>query len=96
MTRGTRPLLKLDAQGNIIPDVTGNMQWNAEYSGTTMIYYAESRPGTADDATGWRIMKYTYAAGIPVKKTFASSNPGVVQASSDFDFIWDSRASYFS
>lgn len=64
------------------------------YTAGVVIYHGWAKPGTADSAIGWCIVKYTYDGsdliGIDHPKNDASTP---VQTNEPI-FIWDSRASY--
>jgi hypothetical protein len=56
-----------------------------DFVGTTTIYIGEAQPGTATSAASWRISR-TVFTGDDSTKLFADGN-------SNFDNIWDNRAS---
>lgn len=53
-----------------------------------LIYEGWAEPGTAEDAGGWIICKYTYTNNRLTKKEWANG--------AKTRGIWDSRAGYFS
>lgn len=61
-------------------------------------YIGKANPGTADSATGWKIIKLTYDGdGNVLTKMFPKSNnkiTGTSEQNNGMNFIWDSRASY--
>jgi len=66
-------------------------QWKvriAYVSGTSNVeYVGEAKPGTATDATGWRIKKLTYSGNNVTQVNCADGNR-------NNDNIWDSRTDY--
>ena len=70
-------------------DVSPEFSTAIEYNSSGMeLYLGESTPGTAQDASGWRIRKFTYNSNNRMtKQEWASGN-------NMFDKIWDSRATY--
>jgi len=56
--------------------------------GLVAIYIGFAQPGTAEDETGWKIMKLTYDANSNMTQLdWANSD-------AEYDKIWDSRAGY--
>jgi len=74
----------------VLAGETGILQQRFSYvSGTSNVeYIGKSLAGVADDATGWQIIKLTYNGSNVTDINFASNN-------SNFEFIWDSRTTYF-
>ena len=68
-----------------------------EDSGTELVYVGYSLPNTAESASNWQIIKITTSANGNVtainypQKTLSD---GTVTPSSEFDFVWDDRATY--
>lgn len=58
---------------------------NLDEASATVTYVGEAVPGTAGSASTWRIKKLDSSSGLII--TWATGN-------SDFDKIWDDRASY--
>jgi hypothetical protein len=61
-------------------------------SGFNLLYVGEAREGVADSGAGWRIKKFTYDANDNMTQADYPQAGGL--ESSEFEFIWDSRASY--
>lgn len=58
------------------------------YDGSGNVEYeCKAVPGTASDAIGWQICKFTYSSGSLISVTWASG-------SDEFRFVADDRASY--
>jgi len=68
---------------------TTNYTLAFDYDGNgNQIYIGWAQPGTAQSATGWRIMRQTFnASGNQITADWPS-------ASTAFNFIWDNRAGY--
>ena len=90
-----RPVGYKDAQGNLIPNSFSDMAFQGDYgmSGTNLIYKGFARPGALTSNDVWQISKMTYDGSnnlLTVKwPQNASGN-----ASNDFAFEWDDRASF--
>lgn len=70
---------------NVTGTVTGgSYATQIDTSTTNVIYIGTANPGTATSAASWQIRKFNTASGVVV--TFADGN-------SNFDNIWDNRAS---
>ncbi len=83
-----QPILKRDAQGNVIQEsYIGDMKFRGEYTAGQIIYKGLSRPGNATSVAKWQIAKLTYSGTDITQIDWASG-------SSEFAFIWDNRASY--
>jgi hypothetical protein len=67
------------------------MKFRGEYSASNLIYKGYARPGTATSAAGWQIAKITYS-GSNVTQIDWPESGGI--PSSEFNFVWDDRASY--
>lgn len=66
-------------------EYTTAIEYNAD---NNPIYIGEALPGTAKNATEWRIRKIIYDANQnPIDIQWANS-------SKKFEFIWDNRANY--
>lgn len=90
---GNRPFGKLDAQGRVIPESFGDMAFEGDYTGNDLIYKGFARPGSATSAAVWQIAKMAYdgSHNLTSIKWPEDSNS---HASSDYQFVWDNRASY--
>lgn len=88
-----RVIMKRDAQGNLLPNSAHDTIFLGEYTGTNLIYAGFARPGTSSSDTGWKIMKLTYDGSDNLLTTTYPEN-ALGAASSDNEFIWDSRAGY--
>lgn len=53
------------------------------------LYIGEAKPGTADSGNGWRIYRLAYVGATTciAKRRYANG-------SSEFDKVWDDRATY--
>lgn len=88
-----RPLGRLDANGNLIPDSFDDTAFQGEYSGTNLVYKGRARPGASTGAAVWQIAKLTYdGSNNLLSITWPQDSNG--KASNDYQFIWTSRASY--
>jgi hypothetical protein len=83
-----QPILKRDAQGNVIQEsYIGDMKFRGDYTAGQIIYKGMARPGTATSAAKWQIAKMTYSGTDITQINWASG-------SSEFAFVWDDRATY--
>jgi hypothetical protein len=89
-----RPVGVRDAQGNEIPDSWGWLAFQGDYGmGTNLLYKGLARPGADTSDAVWQIALLTYDMSNNLTSiTWPQNGNGV--ASSDFQFIWDDRASY--
>lgn len=93
MSRKTRPLKFTDANYRDLNDSESYLAFRGEYTGGNLTYAGFARPGTAEASAAWQIRKLTYDAGGNLSSvTWAETPEGI--ASSDFEFIWTSRAAY--
>lgn len=88
------PYIKVDANGREIQDSSDDMAFQGDYvGGQNLIYSGFARPGKATSAAAWQISFHTYDGNDNITSTTwphdANGN-----ASSDYSFIWDNRASY--
>lgn len=89
----TRPEGRLDGQGRVIPSTYDNLAFQGEYSGSNLIYAGWARPGALTSAAVWQISKLAYdGAGNILSITWPENEYG--EASNEYQFIWDDRASY--
>lgn len=92
-TVANRPMARKDGQGNIIPSSFNDQAFLGDYTGTNMIYKGFARVGSASSAAVWQIAKMAYdgSDNLLSIKWPQDSN---AKANSDYQFIWDNRASY--
>jgi hypothetical protein len=90
---GNRPYGKKDAQGQLIPSTFDELAFRGDdTSGTTLTYKGWARIGSATSAAVWKIQKLTYdASGNILTITWPQTTAGI--ATSEYQFIWDNRAS---
>ncbi|MFW9875238.1 MAG: hypothetical protein ACFFG0_19195 [Candidatus Thorarchaeota archaeon] len=70
MSEATRPLQKIDAQGQTLSMESGYLTLRADYTDGNLIYLGHARPGTAEGASAWRIQKFTYSGTAVTKSEF--------------------------
>ena len=93
MSRQTRPMLRIDAQGRDLPS---SGDWNtfrgAYIAGTTKLEYAGfARVGADEGQLVWQIFKCTYDANNNLLTIKWPKNPlGFV--SNDYEFSWTAKA----
>ncbi len=93
MANVNQTILKRDAQGNVIQEsYVGDMTFRGEYTGANLIYKAFARPGALTSASMWQIAKLTYSGANVIAIEWPENDLG--HASSEFNFIWDDRATY--
>lgn len=88
-----RPLGKQDSNHIIIPDSFNDESFLGDYvGGTNLIYKGFARPGASSAAAVWQISKQTYDGNDNIT---AIQWPQDLNgnASNDYEFIWDNRAS---
>lgn len=93
MTTYNQPILKRDADGNVLQNSYNDMAFRGEYTGTNLIYKGYARPGTAEGDLKWQISLQAYDGSgnlLSVKWPQASNSA----ASSEFIFSWTNRATY--
>ena len=93
MSFQTTPILKKDAQTNVIQDSYQDRAFRGTYAGTNITYRAYARPGTATSAAAWQIAFFTYDESNNLVSITWPKNPQG-NASSEYIFVWDDRASY--
>lgn len=94
MSRQSRPIMKRDTNGLVIPQSGSYYEFRGEYDvSNNLIYAGTARPGAGEDEAKWQIKKLTYDVNNNLTEMKypqdADGNPR-----SDFDFVWDDRASY--
>ena len=93
MSRSTRPINQLDAQGRVLTSSGDWTTFRGEYTGTNLIYAGFAKPGAAEGDNEWQISKMTYdASGNILTVKWPTKDDGTV--SSDFEFNWTGRAGY--
>lgn len=74
------------ARVGVLEDENFEVRFENDESGNT-IYVGRAAPGTADDASGWKIKKLTYTDGYLTDIKWADGSTAT-------DKVWDSRADY--
>ena len=92
MSRSTRPLLQLDAQGRALPESNIYQSIRCAYSGSNMVYRGLARPGTAESAAAWQIIQINYSGSNIVSVLYPQNAAG--DASAEYEFQWTQRATY--
>ncbi len=88
MSNVNQPILKRDAQANVIQEsYIGDMKFRGEYVANQLIYKGFARPGTATSEAKWQIAKITYDGTDITEVNWA-------QGSSEFNYVYDDRATY--
>ncbi len=86
------PELKISANYTPLQNSYNDLAFQGEYSGTNLVYKGLARPGTSTAAAKWQIAKLTYSGANLVSVTWPLDSGNA--PSSDFEFVWDNRASY--
>lgn len=91
MSRATRPINLVTAQGSSLASEAGQWAMRASKAGTNYItYVAYARPSAAESDAAWMISENTYdTAGDLISKKFAVSSSAEV---ADFDQVWDASS----
>lgn len=79
------------ASTDVWPFISGGTNYTMafDYDGSGLqIYVGWTQPGTAQSATGWRIMKQTFNGSSQLTDVQWPS------ANTSFSFIWNSRTTY--
>jgi hypothetical protein len=94
MTTYHQPILKRDAQANLIQEsYISDMAFQGQYTGTNLIYRGYGRPGSDAADSVWQICKLTYDGSNNITSiTWPEATNG--SASSEFIFVWNDRATY--
>jgi YD repeat-containing protein len=94
MADTNRPLGQLDNNYRLDPDSFNEEAFQGEYDGNdNLIYKGSAKPGSATDLPVWQISFFTYDGNNNLLSvTWPQNSNGV--ASSNFDFVWDDRATY--
>lgn len=93
MTTYYQPILKRDADGNVLQDTYSDRTFRGEYTGTNLIYRGYARPGTATSVAKWQIAKLAYdMSNNLLSVTWPQASNGA--PSSEYIFEWDDRATY--
>jgi|SRR5215207_6734107 len=91
---GNYPYIKVDVNGRDITDSSDDMAFQGDYqAGTNLIYSAFARPGAATDAAVWQIQKHAYDGNDNLISTTWPQN-SFGNASSEYQFVYDDRATY--
>jgi hypothetical protein len=88
-----RPVGIKDALGNVCPPSFNDVAFRGDYTGTDLIYKGIARPGTLTSLSAWQIALLTYDGSHNLLSITWPQDPNG-NASSNFEFIWDDRASY--
>ncbi len=93
-TKPARPFGQLDGQNLLNPNsYNAREMLGDENGGTNLVYVGFSRPGTAQGALAWQIMKLTTSInGNVTAIQWPTNSFGAV--SNDYEFSWTLRASY--
>lgn len=92
MSRATRPLMELDAQGRVLPDSNTYLTHRMQYSGSNITYHGVARPGTAETDASWQIVQLNYSGNNLVSVLYPQNT--LSKASSEFEFQWSARVGY--
>lgn len=92
MSRATRPILQLDAQGRSLPESNIYQSIRCDYTGTNMIYRGLARPGSAETSPVWQIIKMAYSGSSITSVLYPQNAAG--DASAEYEFQWSARAGY--
>lgn len=88
MSNVNQPILKQDAQGNVIQEsYIGDMKFRGAYTANQLIYKGMARPGTDEGDDKWQIAMITYSGTDVTQIDWA-------EGSSEFNYVWDDRATY--
>ena len=88
------PYIKVDANGRDIQDSSSDMAFRGDYvAGTNLIYSGFARPGALEASLVWQISFHTYDGNDNITSTTWPENASG-NASSDYAFSWDDRATY--
>jgi hypothetical protein len=99
----SRPGGLQDTNYNIDQNTFSDEEFRGEYTGTNLIYKGFARPGANTALPVWQIAFLTYDGANnvltvqwPLRKTdpYNAASANLNAASNDYEFIWDSRASY--
>lgn len=90
----TRPLGKVDANGREIYDSVDDLAFQGIYDNNdNLIYKGSARPGSSTSAAVWQICKLNYDnANNLTSIVWPQAANGA--ASSEYQFVWTSYASY--
>lgn len=88
-----RPLGALDANARLNQNSYLDESYAADVGGgSDPLYEGWARPGTATNATGWKICKNTFSGSTKTRVEWPQNSFN--KASNDYEFVWDNRASY--
>ena len=92
-TNFNQPVLKRDAQNNVIQGSSGDVTFRGSYTGTNLIYRGLARPGAAEGDNVWQLALFAYDGSnnlLSIKWPQAANGA----ASSEWNFNWTGRAGY--
>ena len=90
---GNRPFNRLDAGERTIYDSVDDLAFQGDYTGTNLIYKGFARAGADVTKAVWQIAKLAYdGSSNIISITWPKNTLG--NPSNDYEFIWNSRASY--
>jgi len=87
-----RPIIARDVKNTDVQSSSLDAAFQGEYSGSNLIFAGLARPGTATSDPKWQIKKLVYSGSNLIQVLWPINFAGV--PSSDYEFIWDDRASY--
>jgi hypothetical protein len=93
LTNFNQPVLKRDAQNNVIPTSAGDVTFRGTYTGSNLIYRGFARPGSAEGDNVWQLALLAYDGSgnlLSIKWPQAANG----SASSEWNFNWTGRAGY--
>ena len=92
--RGNYPYIKTDVNGRDIQDSSDDMAFQGDYLlGQNLIYSGFARPGALTSEAKWQVSFHTYDANDNITSTTWPQNSSG-NASSEYEFVWDDRATY--
>lgn len=93
MSLRNNPYIKQDANGRDIQDSSDDLAFQGDYlAGQNLIYSGFARPGSLTSAAVWQISKHAYDGNNNITSTtWPQAANG--SCSSEYEFIWDNRAS---
>lgn len=94
LTNFNQPVLKRDAQNNVLQGSYGDVAFRGEYDGSNnLIYRGLARPGSAEGDNVWQLTFFSYdGSNNLISTTWPQASNGV--GNSDWNFNWTGRAAY--